>query len=59
MTFTAVRSISRILSIPMISVIASTGRPTAENTIVSVTSPTDGIPAVPIEARVAVAITVR
>lgn len=33
------------------------GRPTESNTIASVTRPTDGTPAVPMEASVAVAIT--
>ena len=37
----------------------ATGRPTESNTIASVTRPTDGTPAVPMEASVAVAITVR
>ena len=55
---TAVLAISRIRSIPMIIPIASTGRPTELNTIVKVTSPTLGIPAVPMEASVAVPITV-
>ena len=48
----------KIRSIPMIIPIASTGRPTELNTIVKVTSPTLGIPAVPMEASVAVPITV-
>ena len=55
---TAVLVISRILSIPIIRAIPSTGRPTELNTIVSVIRPTLGIPAVPIEASVAVPITV-
>ena len=55
---TAVLAISRIRSIPMIIPIASTGSPTELNTIVSVTRPTLGIPAVPIDASVAVPITV-
>ena len=55
---TAVLAISRIRSIPMIIPIASTGRPTELNTIVKVTSQTLGIPAVPMEASVAVPITV-
>ena len=42
----------------MISAIPSTGNPTELNTIVKVTSPTLGIPAVPTEANVAVKITV-
>ena len=37
----------------------ATGRPTESNTIASVIRPTDGTPAVPMDARVAVAITVR
>lgn len=49
----------KIRSIPMISPIASTGRPTELNTIVKVTSPTLGTPAVPMEARVAVPMTIR
>ena len=56
-TLTAVRSMSRIRSIPIISVIPSIGRPTALNTMDSVISPTLGTPAVPIEASVAVATT--
>lgn len=55
---TAVLVISRIRSIPMIRPMASTGRPTELNTIVRVTRPTLGTPAVPTEARVAVPITV-
>ena len=43
----------------MIRPIPATGRPTESNTIASVTRPTDGTPAVPMEASVAVAITVR
>ena len=38
----------------MISLMSSTGRPTAVNTIAMVTSPADGIPAAPIAAAVAV-----
>ena len=49
-----VLAMSRIRSIPMISPIASTGRPTELNTIVRVTRPTLGTPAVPMEASVAV-----
>ena len=45
---TAVLNISRIWSIPKIIPIASTGNPTELNTIVKVTRPTDGTPAVPI-----------
>ena len=56
---TAVRVISRIRSIPMISAIPSIGSPTELNTIVSVISPTLGTPAVPMEASVAVPMTVR
>ena len=51
---TAVRVISRIRSIPMIRPMASTGSPTELKTIVKVTSPTLGIPAVPMDARVVV-----
>ncbi len=43
----------------MIRPIASTGSPTEFNTIVRVTRPTLGTPAVPMEASVAVPITVR
>ena len=57
--FTAVRSISRILSIPMINAIPSVGSPTEVSTIDKVTSPTLGTPAVPMDAMVAVAITVN
>ena len=39
--------------------IASTGRPTEPNTIFNVINPTDGTPAVPIEAITAVKMTVR
>ena len=42
----------------MMSAIPSSGRPTELNTIESVMRPTEGTPAVPIEASVAVAITV-
>ena len=42
----------------MIRPIASTGSPTELNTIVSVTRPTLGTPAVPTDASVAVPITV-
>ena len=58
-TFTAVLNMSRMWSIPMIMAIASTGRPTELNTIFNVINPTDGPPAVPIEAITAVKITVR
>ena len=44
---------------PMISAIASTGSPTEANTIDRVISPTPGTPAVPMDARVAVRMTVR
>ena len=57
--FTAVLNMSRIWSIPKITPIASTGNPTELNTIVNVTRPTDGTPAVPIEAITAVKITVN
>lgn len=57
-TFTAVLIMSKIRSIPIIIPIASIGKPTELNTMVSVTSPTDGTPAVPIEAITAVKITV-
>ena len=43
----------------MISAIPSIGSPTELNTIVSVISPTLGTPAVPMEASVAVQMTVR
>ena len=52
--FTAVLDISRILSIPIISAIPSTGRFTELNTIVSVIKPTLGTPAVPMDANVAI-----
>ena len=58
-TFTAVLNISRTWSIPMIMPIASVGRPTELNTMFSVINPTDGTPAVPIEAMTAVKITVK
>ena len=54
-----VLAISRILSIPIIIAIPSTGKPTDSNTIDKVTRPTEGIPAVPTEAIVAVKITVK
>ena len=56
---TIVLDISRIRSIPMIMAMASTGSPTEANTIDNVIKPTEGTPAVPMEANVAVAITVR
>ena len=56
--FTAVRVMSRMRSMPMISAMPSSGKPTELNTIDSVIRPTDGTPAVPIDASVAVAMTV-
>ena len=56
---TAVRIMSRIRSTPMMRAMASTGMPTDAKTMDRVTRPTDGIPAVPMDARVAVAMTVR
>ena len=58
-TLTAVLNMSRIWSIPMIMPIASTGRPTELKTMFNVINPTDGTPAVPIDAITAVKITVR
>ena len=58
-TFTAVLNMSKMWSIPIMIPIASTGRPTEPNTIFNVINPTEGTPAVPIEAITAVKITVR
>ncbi len=55
---TAVRNISKIRSIPMIKPIPETGKPTESKTIAKVIKPTLGTPAVPMEANVAVTITV-
>ena len=52
-------SISKIRSIPIMSAMPSVGSPTEVNTMASMISPTDGIPAVPMDAIIAVAITVR
>ena len=58
-TLTAVLNMSIIWSIPKIIPIASIGNPIELNTIVNVTSPTEGTPAVPIDAITAVKITVN
>ena len=57
-TLTAVLNMSMIWSIPKSMAIASTGNPTELNTIFKVMIPTEGTPAVPIEAITAVKITV-
>ncbi len=54
----AVLNISKILSIPIIIAIPSTGKPICTSTIDNISRPTPGTPAVPIEAKVAVTITV-
>ena len=58
-TFTAVLNMSKRWSIPIMIPIASTGNPTELNTIFNVINPTEGTPAVPIDAITAVKITVR
>ena len=57
--FTAVRIMSISRSTPRMMAMPSIGRPTWPSTMVSITSPTPGTPAVPIEASTAIAITVR
>ena len=57
--FIAVLIISKILSIPIIIAIAEIGSPIELNTMDKVINPTDGIPAVPTDASVAAAITVK
>jgi hypothetical protein len=52
---TVVLPISNILSTPATSAMPSTGKPTDFSTIASMTIPAPGTPAVPMEARVAVA----
>ena len=54
----SVRAISRMRSIPIIRAIPSMGSPTELKTMDRVIRPTPGTPAVPMEASVAVAITV-
>ena len=56
--FTAVLSISKIRSTPTIRAIPDIGSPTCSSTIASVINPIPGTPAVPIEAKVAMLITV-
>ena len=56
---TAVRIMSIRRSTPRMSAMPSTGRPTWVSTMVSMTRPTPGTPAVPIEASVAMSITIR
>lgn len=46
-------------STAIIKEISSDGRPTVSNTITMVTNPADGIPAAPIDAAVAVTLTIR
>ena len=49
-TFTVVRTMSRIRSIPAIIAMPSSGRPTEDNTNVSTINPAPGTPALPIDA---------
>ena len=56
---TVVRPISKIRSTPATNAIPSTGSPTDVNTIASMTIPAPGTPAVPMDAKVAVKMTVN
>ena len=58
-TLTAVLSISNNLSTPIIKAMPSTGNPTCCRTMANMINPTPGTPAVPIEASVAVIITIK
>ena len=52
--FTVVRPMSKMRSTPMTRPMPATGRFTLSSTMVSITTPEPGTPAVPMEARVAV-----